>query len=113
MSLDVYDKVLKKYLQSKIVIKQNNRTIRTGKLTLFNIKQYFIKLYIETEKKELKTLELPYPYTMSQKNNFCIFNYHLSSLCNNHTETMSKLCHFKRDGANKLYDSILEITRVD
>jgi hypothetical protein len=113
MSLPLYENILKQYLQSKIVVKHNNKSLRTGKLTLYNIKQYFIKLYIETEKKEIKTLELPYPYKIHYYDNSCVFNYHLSSICNNHLQTMNLLQSLCSEGTDKLYNNTLEITRVD
>ena len=110
MDLDFYNKILQHFLQSHITIKCNNKIIKSGKLTLFTTKQYFIRFYIENEKKHIKMLELPYPFTIEyDKNKICTFNYKLSSLCNNHSPMINKLNRFKPAQANKMYDNIVSI----
>lgn len=106
MSIDSYTKILQQYLQSKVIIKCNNKVIKTGKLTLFNVKQYFIRFYIESQ----KVLELPYPFLIEDHGeNGCTLNYHLTSLCNNHTNTVNLLKGINRGSANKIYDNVINI----
>lgn len=109
MNIDLYSKILQSYLQSKVTIKCNNKVLKTGKLTLFNIKQYFIRFYIETDKKTNKVLELPYPFLMNVDDGMCTLNYKLTSLCNNHTETVNALRGVGKSNANKIYDNIVSI----
>ena len=108
-SIDLYSKILQSYLQSKVTIKCNNKVLKTGKLTLFNIKQYFIRFYIETDKKTNKVLELPYPFLMNVDDGMCTLNYKLTSLCNNHSEMVNALRSVGKSNANKIYDNIVSI----
>lgn len=110
MNMESYTKMLQDYLQSKVTIKCNNKILKTGKLTLFNVKQYFIRFYIETDKKTTKILELPYPFLMNKESSgSCTFNYKISSLCNNHTGTVNTLRSVSKSTANKIYDNVVNI----
>lgn len=109
MNIELYTKILQSYLQSKVTIQCNNKVLKTGKLTLFNIKQYFIRFNIETDKKTNKVLELPYPFSIENKDGICTFNYKLSSLCNNHTATVNMLKEVSKINANKIYDNVVSI----
>lgn len=109
MNIELYTKILQSYLQSKVTIKCNNKVLKTGKLTLFNIKQYFIRFYIETDKKTSKVLELPYPFCVESNDGICTLNYKLSSLCNNHIATVNSLRGINKNSANKIYDNVVSI----
>jgi hypothetical protein len=109
MNIELYTKILQSYLQSKVTIKCNNKVLKTGKLTLFNIKQYFIRFNIETDKKTSKVLELPYPFRVESKDGICTLNYKLSSLCNNHVATVNLLRGINKNNANKIYDNVVSI----
>lgn len=110
MSLELYSKVLQRFLQSKIVIKCDNKILRSGKLSLFNIKQYFIKFYIENDKKATKILELPYPYKITlNKDGGCTLNYRLTALCDNNTSSLSLLRSCKQSCSHRIYDNIVTI----
>jgi hypothetical protein len=113
MSIDLYTKILQSFLQSRIVITCNGKTVKTGKLTLFNIKQYFIKLYIETDKKPNKVLELPYPFLMDSVDGICTLNYKLTSLCNSHANTMCLLKCVNKSDASKFYDNTISIVALN
>lgn len=113
MNIQLYDKILQQLLQSKIVVKVDKKILKTGKLKLFSIKQYFIRLHIENDKNVTKVLELPYPFIMNyDANQGCTLNYKLSSLCNNHSNTMNMLRSIKNNSASRIYDNEVIITTV-
>lgn len=112
MSIDYYSEKLEKLLQSKVVIKCNKKTLKCGVVKLFNIKQYFIKLYIQTDKREDKILELPYPFLIQENGDGVTLNYHLTSLSNNHREINKLLTTVNANAANKIYNNIITITPV-
>lgn len=113
MNIQTYDKIFQQLLQSKIAIKINNRVIKTGKLKLFVIKQYFIRLHLENDKNVIKVLELPYPFNINyNKEKGCTLNYRLTSLCNNQPDTMTILKNIKPVLPNKMYDNEVEIVSI-
>ena len=102
--------MLQSLLQSKVVFKCDNKILKMGKLKLFNVKQYFIKFYIETDKKESKVLELPYPFLMScSSEGTCTLNYRVSSLCNNTQPIVGILKTCKTNSSHKIYDNVISI----
>ena len=111
MNIELYSKTLQDLLQSKIVIKCENKVLKTGKLTLFNIKQYFIRFHIENDKKVNKVFELPYPFNMQVNDKgVCTLNYKLSSLCNNHSATVISLRALKQTNSHRIFDNMVTIT---
>jgi predicted metalloenzyme YecM len=113
MGIETYNKVLQHLLQSKILIRSNNKNIKTGRLKLFNIKQYFIKLYIEQESKEIKVIELPYPYKIIYDEKVCTFNYMLTSLCNNQQDTMREINSIGVESPHKFFNSQVDIITLN
>lgn len=111
MNIELYSKILQNFLQSRVLIKCDNKVLKTGKLTLFNIKQYFIRFHIENDKKINKVFELPYPFSIElDDKGKCTLNYCLSSLCNNHSITMSSLRGMKQNNTHRIYDNRVTIT---
>lgn len=114
MSIERYNDQLMSLLQSSVTIKCKNKVIKTGTIKLFNIKQYFIRFYIEQKNtKETKILELPYPYTIDvdDKNNVN-FNYSLSCLKGMSPLIASggiKSITSKVDKVHKFYNSVVSI----
>jgi hypothetical protein len=113
MSIDYYSEKLQKLLQSNVIIKCNRKTLKSGVIKLFNIKQYFIKFYIQTDKKEEKILELPYPFLIEENDKGVTLNYHLTSLSNNHKEMNKLVNSINAVGSNKIYNNIITITTVN
>ena len=113
INLETYTKALQRFLQINIVIKCEGKTLKAGRLKLFSSKQYFVRLYIETAKKETKILELPYPYTIHLTDTACTLNYKLSVLTNGNNSTTSKLRSVKTNHTHKMYDNLVTITGVD
>jgi hypothetical protein len=114
MSFDHYNSVLLSFLQSKVTFKCDNKVLKTGRIKLFNIKQYFIKFYIETDKKESKILELPYPYLIEYtKAGTCTLNYKVSSFCSNTQPAFNSIKYLKTNASHKIYDSVVVISHID
>jgi hypothetical protein len=112
MKIEAYSQILQDFLQSRVSFKINNKVLKTGTLKLFNVKQYFIKFYIETDSKEMKVVELPYPFLMEYENNVCSLNYMLTSICNNHQPTMKKLREIKSDNFSKIHDNVVRVIKL-
>lgn len=115
MSFDYYTSILQHFLQSTVVIKCEHKTLRRGKITLFNTKQYFIKIHIELENKDLKILELPYPYSMeyNKATNSCVLDYRLSAMCSNILPVMMMLKKCSTSTAHKTYNNTVTITSIN
>jgi hypothetical protein len=113
MSLDYYSEVFKKLLLHNVVIKCGTKTCRAGKIQNFDIKQFYVKLYIENVKNNIKVLELPYPYTISYKEKTTTLNYHTTSFCDKNTDTHLNIKLINSRGASKYFDNNIEIITID
>ena len=46
MKLEAYSEFFKNLMLHEVIIKYNNKILKTGKIKNFDIKQFYIKLYI-------------------------------------------------------------------
>jgi len=77
--LEVVAENFKPFLLKDIVIRTDKKVIRRGVLKIFQLKQYFIRLYIVVGDKT-KQYEIPYPFTTKTENDILTLNYHLSTV---------------------------------
>lgn len=112
MNSEHYSKIFQRLLQSKVAFKCENKILKVGKLQLFTIKQYFIRFHIETDKKDIKILELPYPFNVTSDGVSCTLNYQISTFTNNLQPVTSKLKSQKNSSSYKMYDNIVSIIPV-
>jgi len=112
MNIEYYTNIFQNLLQQKVAFKCERKILKQGKLQLFTIKQYFIRFHIETEKKDIKILELPYPFKVNYDKNICSLNYHVSSFTNNIQLNTSKLNLLKSNISHKIYDKIVNIIPI-
>lgn len=115
MSMERYSAVFQNLLQSDVEIVVNDKVMKRGVVKLFNVKQYFIKFYIDIPGKDVKIVEIPYPFKVryDKVSKVCTLNYKLSSLCNNHHETMSVLKRLTSAKTHKFYDSVVHIKSLN
>lgn len=113
MNLDYYSEIFKKLLLRNITIKCGSKTYRAGKLQNFDIKQFYVKLFIENNKNNIKLLELPYPYDIHYSNRLTTLNYQTTAFCNTATETYHKIKLFNNKNASKYFNSNIEIHTID
>lgn len=99
------EQLLEKLLLQDIVIRTNKKVLKKGRLKLFNIKQFYIKLTLETSKSINKVYEIPYPFDANHHQSGVVFNYTLSTFCNPQSESYLKLKLFNKTEASKLFDN--------
>lgn len=113
MNLDYYSEIFKKLLLRNIIIKCGSKTYRSGKLQNFDIKQFYVKLYIENNKNNIKVLELPYPYKVKYTKSLTTLNYQTTAFCNANTNTYSNIKLFSSKNASKFFNDNIEIHTID
>jgi hypothetical protein len=101
--------ILQKLLLKDITISTEKKVLKRGKLKLFNIKQFYIKLVLETAKSGNKVYEIPYPFGAQNYKDGVLFNYTLSSFCKPETDSYAKLKLFNKTNSSKLYDNFMFI----
>ena len=67
---------LEQILQKNIKFVCNKKTLREGKLILFNIKDFYIHFMLEVEKKPFtKNYEIPIPFKLTSNKTMIFFDY--------------------------------------
>ena len=77
--LEIVAENFKPFLLKDIVIRTDKKIIRKGMLRIFQLKQYFIRLFIEVGD-ITKQYEIPYPFTCNLDDDILTLNYHLSTV---------------------------------
>lgn len=113
MSFDVYSEVFKNLLLRNVVIKYGEKVYKTGKIQNFDIKQFYIKLLLENQKKQIKLIELPYPFRIEYTDNKTTLNYHLTSFCSINNKMYNRISECDTEEAGKFYDNLVEISIVE
>ena len=86
----------------------DGKTLKKGKVKVYNTKQFFIKFKLENDG-EFKDFELPYPFEVSRIETGYIFNYCLSAFCPRTEDSYWKMFLMDRSGASKLYNTHLMV----
>jgi hypothetical protein len=85
----------------------NGKTVRKGKIKVFNFRQYFVKFSIETESGDTKTYDVLYPFKIEKDGQACVFNYHLSCFSRTDDEMFFKMKTIKKEKCLPTYDGVL------
>jgi len=97
---------LKKCILKNVNFVIDDKSARSGKIKVFNIKQFFIRFKILTGDIE-KEYELPYPYKLIETDNGFIFDYCLSAFCPPSNENYYKMLLCDKSNASKIYNNYL------
>ena len=95
-------------LQQKINFVVNGKTIKSGKLILFCIKDFYLVFTLSINHTK-KIFEIPYPYGFTLVNNRVILDYTVNKLSHNikHIEKSAKNLISKKP--NKFFNTTAEI----
>lgn len=77
--LEIIAESFKPFLLRDIVVRTDKKILRRGVLKIFQLKQYYIRLYLEVDDKQ-KQYEIPYPFATSMDKNKLTLNYELSTI---------------------------------
>ena len=104
-------KVLEHFLQQNVHFNIEHKTVRRGRLLLYNINDYYIKFTIITNKNLQKNYEVPYPYKITHNDTCVNFSYKIEDLCRGNINKEQHARQFE-PVVNKLYDKSLRILAV-
>lgn len=98
------------HLQEKVDFYLENKKIKSGKLILFCIKDFYctFTLLVEEKKKRL-TYEIPYPFNISIASDNIIFDYSLQTLVNNNIFIKDDINLLKNKKTSKLFNKKLTL----
>lgn len=105
------EKHLIPFLQQTIVILNGDKMLRTGRLLIFNIKDFTIQLTLQKSPGSRITYEMPYPYNITTVSNVASFDYTLDRLAGNDSLLRVKMNLCKPDKANKFYNTSITLKK--
>ena len=105
--------LLEPFLQQNVSFCLGTKNVRKGKLLLYNIKDYYIKFTIRTNKDVNKVYEIPYPYDIVNVNEGVKMSYKINTLCNGNNTKEQLLREYGDGSTNKLYNSNITIVNID
>ena len=112
MKAERLEKEINRFLQQKISININHKTVKTGKLILFCIKDFYLVFTLSISHSK-KIFEIPYPYNFTIKNKGNILDYTLKSFSSNIQSIDSYVKLLTPKKPNKYFNSYAEIITVE
>jgi hypothetical protein len=112
MKVERLEKTINNFLQQKISFSINGKSVKTGRLILFCIKDFYLVFTIMVNQSK-KIFEVPYPYNFSTDNKKIIFDYTLDSLCNRENKVMEYAKFLVPKKTNKYFNTYAEIVIVE
>lgn len=99
-------------LQKEVSFEINNKTIKQGKIILFQQKNFYILFNLKTKKKNNDKIEIPIPYDVEihEDDDLIYFDYRIKTLIKNcpEVEDMIKK-QFNKGNSNKFWNIILTL----
>jgi len=99
---------INKHLQKKIDFVIDNKTIKSGKIILFSIKDFFCSFLLYSEQKNKRFLyEIPYPFVYLENDNSITFDYTIETFVKNNPAIKDYLLKLKNKKQSKLFNKKL------
>lgn len=112
MTKELIESQLLHFLQRRIgIYNQNNKLLKSGKLTLLNIREYTVQ-FIFTKSTGIFNYEVPYPFNVFNMNNTLILDYKLNTLSKNDDIINYKFLIHTPAKKNKFYDTLISIKEL-
>jgi len=105
MTYELVDNTLKNLLLHHVKITSKKRTLGTGQIILYDIKDFNIRLLLDNNKK----IELLYPFNIITDKKFIYFDYTLVHIHQNDLIWKARLNRLIKNKRNKYYDLLLSI----
>ena len=99
---------LKQLMLKTVDFQLDGKSLRKGKIKVYNTKQFHIKFNVENDG-DVKEFELPYPFRITKIPQGYIFNYALSAFIPRTEEIYWKLRCMSKSEASKLHDNFLYV----
>jgi len=102
--------VINKHLQKNAEFIIDNKTIKTGKILLFSVKDFFCSFLLFNEVKKKRFLyEIPYPFYFIEANDAIIFDYTLATFTQNNPLVKDEFLKFRNKKSSKLFNKKVKL----
>ena len=100
---------LKNLLQHNIVLSVNNKKWKQGHFVLFKQNNFYIELYMKSNKKLYDKFDIPIPFNITDIKDGLMFSYKLEHLSQNKEDILQDLIKIKPLMNCRFYDKYIEI----
>ena len=105
----VNDNILSDFLLKEIAISHNNKVLRTGRLLLFSIKDFYFHFTLNINN-NTKHFEIPYPFQISRiDNDLFLLDFTLSAFKAEYSDVERKIKNIGNKKRSRYYNSILRL----
>jgi len=101
---DKIENAVNRFLQQKVHFYVNGKLVKTGKLILFSIKDFYLVFTINIHHHR-KTVEIPYPFAFCSEPGKITFNYDLQHLHHHIPDIVHQVKLLSPKKPNKFFDS--------
>jgi hypothetical protein len=98
---------LKNIILKNVDFQIDGKSIKRGKIKVYNTKQFFIRFKLEQDDDKQVEYDLPYPFKVIQKPDGYIFDYTLSAFCPRTEELYWKMLLMNKSDASRLHNNYL------
>lgn len=100
------------FLQKQINFVVENKSIKKGRLVLFNVKDFHL-IFILKINNEQKRYEIPYPFNVYHEGKKIVLDYTIDALSQKNDLLLYKIMGLNRKKTSKLFDTKLIIQDLD
>ena len=112
MRFDNIEQSINQLLLRDIIIFNDKKTFKRGKLILYKVKEFYYVFTLENDKKELRDFELPYPFTTSSDETHIKFDYTLDNFFQKNSFVEFKTKVFKPSTKNKMLNTTVVLSAI-
>jgi len=106
--MDQLEEQLKDIILKNVDFQIGGKSIKSGKVKVFNTKQFFIRFKLESET-HTREYDLPYPFKVTKVSDGYVFDYCLSAFCPKTEELHWKMLLMNKSDASKLHNNYLHV----
>lgn len=109
---NIDDSILSDFLLKDITILHNNKSLRTGKLLLFSIKDFYFHFTLNIDG-STKHFEIPYPFKISKiSDNMFLLDFTLSAFRAEYSDIERRIKNIGNKKKSRYYNSILRLQAI-
>lgn len=110
ISPELIEEKLTKHLQKKVDFVLDNKTIKSGKIMLFCIKDFFCTFTLYSQEKKKKIIyEIPYPFNASFQDESVMFDYTIETFSKGRNDILPLINSLRTSKSCKLLNKKLTL----
>jgi len=111
--IDIAENCITSFLQKEVVFFINkDKPLKNGKLLIFTPKDFYFNFLIKVDS-TIKTFELPYPFKITQGDDYIMFSYTLEDFSQKNFDLLLKAKLLKPKKRNKLYNATVVLSALN